>query len=221
MLQTFVVTLPLALAASVSVTSLLLFFSILVAKDKQVENGLAYIAGGVLAYAAMAVVVLFSFAKAAPAGSPHHGGVHAAADFILAALCVILVIKSYFEKGHPEEKKDFALPGGAFAYVGAGALVRIASANTLPPFIAAVKDVSGAHWGAAPSTVLCVLVILITMMPLILPWTLFLFNKKRALVLIGPVSLFLEKNKKMISNTVLVVIAFYMAFHGLKHLGIV
>ncbi len=221
MLELFITTLPLSLAAAVSVTSILVFFTIMVAKDKQLENGLAFIVGGIIAYTAILFIVVFSFDKAAPPDAPKHAEIHAIADFILAGLCALLVIKSFFKKGVEKVKKETKTPGGAFAYLGIGALMRAASANTLPPFIAAVKDVSGAHLSVESSVVMCVLIILITMSPMILPWLLFVFNKEKAIALINPVSRFLEKNKAKISNSVLIVIAVYLAMHGFKHLGII
>jgi hypothetical protein len=221
MSEIFITTLPLSLAAAVSVTSILVFFSIMVAKEKQLENGLAFMLGGIIAYTAVLLVVLFSFDKAVPAGAPKHQEIHAIADFILAGLCALLVVKSFFKKDKKDKEKESKVPGGAFAYLGIGALMRAASANTLPPFVAAVKDVSAAHLAVGSSVILCVLIILITMSPMIIPWLLFVFNKEKAIALITPVSRFLENNKAKISNTVLIVIAVYLAMHGFKHLGII
>jgi hypothetical protein len=219
MFEIFITTLPLSLAAAISVSSILVFFTIMVAKEKQIENGLAFIVGGIISYAIITILVLFSFGQAAPAGAPKHVEMHAIADFVLAGLCVLLVIKAFFKKDDSEKKKEAKIPGGAFAYLGIGALMRAGSANTLPPFIAAVKDVSGAHLSVESTVVLCTLIILTSMFPMVIPWLLFLFNKEKAVALINPVSRFLEKNKKKISNTVLVVIAVYLVMHGFKRLG--
>jgi hypothetical protein len=216
----FMTTLPLSLAASISVTSILVFFTIMVAKEKQLENGLTFITGGILAYAVVLMIVLFSFGKAAPAGAPKHAEIHAIADFILAGLCALLVIKSFIKKDAGEQKKESKVPGGALAYLGLGALMRVASVNTLPPFIAAVKDVSAAHLSVESSVIMCILIILISMFPIIIPWLLFVFNREKAIALINPVSRFLKNNKTKISNTVLIIITVYLTMHGLKHMGI-
>jgi len=79
--------------------------------------------------------------------------------------------------------------------------------------------VSGAHLSVESTVVLSTLIILTSMFPMVIPWLLFLFNKEKAVALINPVSRFLEKNKKKISNTVLVVIAVYLVMHGFKRLG--
>jgi len=183
MLDLFISTLPLSLAAAISVTSILVFFTIMVGKDKQLENGLAFIVGGILAYSVILVIVLFSFGKAAPIGTPKHEEVHAIADFILAGLCALLVIKSLLKKDTAQKKKTTKVPGGALAYLGIGALMRAASANTLPPFIAAVKDVSGAHLPVESTVIMCVLIILISMFPMIIPWLLFVFNREKAIAI--------------------------------------
>ena len=219
MFEIYLTTLPLSLAAAISVTSILVFFTIMVAKEKQVENGLAFIVGGCISYAIIAVLVLFSFGKAATVEAPKHVGLHAMTDFILAGLCVLLVVKTLFKKDAAGKKKEHGKPGNAFVYLGFGALMRVASANTLPPFISAIKDVSGAHLSVESTVIACTLIILTSMFPMLIPWLLFLFNREKAVALINPVSRFLETNKTMISNTVLVVIAVYLVMHGLKHLG--
>ena len=219
MIKIFLATLPLSLAASISVTFFLLFFAILVAKENQLRNSLAFIIGGIFAYAVLTLVILSSFNHAAPATSPHHTDIHAVADFILAAICFVLIISSLKKKNEPEKKKKIKLPGGVFAYGVCGALMRLVSANTLPPYIGAVKDVSGAHLPVMSSAILCVLIILATMLPPIVIWLMFLFNKQKALELIAPLSKFLEKNKNRITNSILVLVVLYLTYHGFKHLG--
>ncbi|MEI8354845.1 MAG: GAP family protein [Deltaproteobacteria bacterium] len=218
MIELLMATLPLSLAAAVSVSSILVFFAILVAKEKQLEHGFAFVLGGISSYAAIAAVVIFSCSAAAPPGSPHHPGLHAGGDFILSALCILLAIKEMLKKADPGKEKKRDLPGGAVAYFGIGALMRGASANTRPPFIAAVKDVSGAHLSSSSSMTLYLMIILVSMAPMIIPLLIFMFNREKAVALILPVNNFLEKNKKRISITVLVVIAFYLALHGFHHL---
>ncbi len=218
MIELLMATLPLSLAAAVSVSSILVFFAILVAKEKQIEHGFAFVLGGISCYAAIAAVVIFSCSAAAPPGSSHHPGLHAGGDFILSALCILLAIKEMLKKADAGKERNRALPGGAVAYFGIGALMRGASANTLPPFIAAVKDVSGAHLSSSSSMTLYLMIILVSMAPMIIPLLIFMFNREKAVALILPVNNFLEKNKKRISITVLVVIAFYLALHGFHHL---
>jgi len=221
MFEIYLTTLPLSLAAAISVSSILVFFTIMVAKEKQVENGLAFIIGGCISYAVIAVLVLFSFGKAAPVTAPKHVGMHAMVDFILAGLCVLLVIKALLKKDDAKKKKDPGKPGNVIVYLGIGALMRAASANTLPPFISAIKHVSDAHLSVQSTVSTCTLIILTSMFPLLIPWLLFLFNREKAVALINPVSRFLEANKTKISNTVLVVIAVYLVMHGFKHLGMI
>ena len=218
MANLFITTLPLSLAAAVSVSSILVFFTIMVAKEKQLEHGFAFVLGGISCYAAIAAVVIFSCSAAAPPGSSHHPVLHAGGDFILAALCILLAIKEMLKKTDPGKEKKRDLPGGTIAYFGIGALMRGASANTLPPFIAAVKDVSGARLPAASSLTMYLLIILVSMVPMIIPLLIFMFNREKAVALIMPVNEFLEKNKKRISIVVLAAIALYLALHGFHHL---
>lgn len=217
MLEIFILTLPLSLAAAISVSSILVFFTIMVAKEKQLENGFAFMAGGVLAYCAIIVLMLLPFGKAAPA-APKHAEIQAVADFILAGLCFLFVIKDFFEKKAFEKKDKNKKRRSALSYLGIGALMRVVSANTLPPFIAAIKDVLGAHLSIESSVILCLIIILTSMLPMIIPWMLFLVDKEKAVDFINPASRFLEKNKRTLNNTVLAVIAVYLVMHGFMHL---
>jgi hypothetical protein len=215
----FMTTLPLSIAASISVTSILVFFAIMVEKERQLENGSVFIAGGVFAYLAIMIVVMLSFDRAAPASSPRHEEIHAVADFLLAGLCIFFVIKSFFKKDAALNEERPKKPRGFWAFFGLGALMRVASANTLPPFMAAINDVSAAQLSFGPSIFMCTLIILISMLPLLIPWLLFLLNREKAVILIKPAGAFLERHKTKISNTVLILIAVYLAQHGLEHLG--
>jgi len=217
MLDIFFQILPLSLAASVSVTSFLVYFAILLAPAKQLQNGLAFITGGIAANAGLTAVVWFSFGHATPASSPHHGIVHAIANFTLAAICLVLVLMSLVKKNSPRKVKKSRTSGGVPAVVFYGVLIRLLSANTVPPYIDAVKDVSGAHLPMMPSMVLCTSVNIISMLPLIVVWLIFLFNKERALAIIHPMGAFLEKHKKIINNSMLILIAIYMVFLGFDH----
>jgi hypothetical protein len=217
MIETFLTIFPLSLAASISVSSTLVFFTIMASKDKQRKNGLAFIAGGILTTTLITLIVLFSFSKAVPVTAPKHSVINGITDFILAGVCVLLLVKSVFKKDRTDKKIDSKRPVSTFEIVGAGAFMR---ADTAPPFIAAVKDVSVAHLSVESSAIFCALNILIAMSPLIITWLLFMFNKEKALAIINPVIGFLEKNKKKISDTVLVMVAIYLAMHGVKHLGL-
>lgn len=216
----FLATLPLSLAASVSITSFLMFFATLLAPENQLRNGLTFIVGGFVANAGLALTILFSFGHAAPASAPQHDVIHASINFTLAATCLILIILSIVKKDEPEKKKEVKLPGGVFAYMATGALMRLVSANTVPPFIDAIKDVSRAHLAVISSAILCTLIIIVTMSPLIAIWLIFLLNKEKAIALINPIGEFLVRNKKIISNITLILIAIYLIFLGFKHLGV-
>jgi hypothetical protein len=217
MIQIFLTTLPLSLAASVSITSFLIFFTALLAPENQLRNGLAIIVGGIVANAGLTLVVLLSIGHAA--SSPHHHNIHAGVNFTLAAICLIVVLLSLKKKKAPRKKKESKMQGGVSAYVVSGMVIRLLSANTVPPYIDAVKDVSGAHLPIMPSTVLCALIMIISMLPLIVIWLIFLFNKEKALAIIHPLGKFLEKNKKNITNITMILIAIYLFILGFDHLG--
>ena len=216
--EIFLTTLPLSLAASISITSFLLFFATLLAPENQLRNGLALIVGGIVANAGLTLAVLFSFGHAAPASSQHHDVIHASVNFTLAAICLILVLLSLKKKGAPTKKKKDRRPGGFGTYMMSGLVIRLLSANTVPPYIDAVKDVSGAHLPLMPSAVLCSLILIVSMLPLIVIWLIFLLNKERALAIIHPLGQFLEKHRKSISNVTLVLIACYLVCLGFDHL---
>ena len=212
MFEVFLSIIPLSLAASVSPTSYLLFFNILVAKQHQLRNGMAFIIGGTLTYTSIAFVVLISIGNVT-SDNPHNE-LHAVADFSLAAISLVLLFVMLREENKTEQKNESKKSSGIFPHVFSGAMIKLVSANTLPPFIAAIKDVSVAHLSMVAIAILCTSVILITMLPLIAPYLLYLFNKKRALVLLAPADHFLGKYKNYINSIILILVALYLIYLG-------
>ena len=213
MVEVFLSIIPLSFAASVSVTSYLLFFNILAAKQHQLRNGLAFIIGGTLTYLVIALVVLISVGNVSSNSNPHNL-LHAVADFSLAAISLALLFVMLREENKTEQKNESKKSSGIFPHVFSGAMIKLVSANTLPPFIAAIKDVSVAHLSMVAIAILCTSVILITMLPLIAPYLLYLFNKKRALVLLAPADHFLGKYKNYINSIILILVALYLIYLG-------
>lgn len=214
MLEIILTTLPLSIAAAVSPTSLLLLLAILMAKEGQVRNGMAYIGGGLLAYTGILVTVLFSYNSAASLSKPPHNLLHGTVDLVLAlvALCILVYLLNKGKSAGP--KKPAKLPQGILAYVMFGASMRVASANTIPPFISAVKAVAGAELAGAAEAVALSAVVLVTMLPLIAPFVLFLFNQEKALALLTPVGDFLTKHRIAIVCAILAVVTVQLAMHG-------
>jgi len=219
MFETFLSTLPLSIASSISVTSILLFLAILVSGKNQVRNGFAFIVGGIITASIIIFIELFSIHKANPGASPNYV-MHAVIDFVLAGICLLLLIMTFigWNKPEQEKKKDDKKSGGVFTYVIMGALIKLVSANTLPPFIGAIKEVAAAQLASAQVVVLCAIILLISMLPVIIPYLLFLFNQQRALVIIDPASTFLKKYKNFINSIVLGLVVIYLCYHGYSHL---
>jgi VanZ family protein len=218
MWQTFISVFPLALASAISVTSILLFLAILVAGENQARNGFAFILGGLLSLAAIAFIVVFPFTKADSGSSPNYT-LHAVFDFALAFVCVIMVIRTWLNRHKTKPEKQIKKSGGFLEYFAIGLVIGLVSANTLPPYIGAVKDISGAKLAIVGDVVLCILIILISMSTILLPYLLFIFNKEAARKIIEPVNVFLKKNKNIINNTLLIVVAVYLCYHGLIRLN--
>lgn len=221
MFEIFLQTLPLSLAASVSVTSFLLFFAILLSPVNPVRNGLAFIVGGLLANAALTLVVLLLLGNATPASSPHRNLVHASVNFTLAATCLVFVLMSLKRNDTPRKKKKNRTSGGVLAVVVSGVFIRLLSANTVPPYIDAVKDVTRAHLPMMSSAILWTSIMVISMLPLIVIWFIFLCHQEKALTIVRPLGVFLENHRKVINNGTLILIACYMVFLGFEHLGMI
>ena len=209
---------PLSLAASISPTSYLLFFAILAGKENQLRNGLAFLVGGTAAYAGILAVVLATLGSPEAPAAPSHASLHGAIDFVLAAVALTLLVMILAKKGDSGPAKPKAQPAGLFAFVLSGASMKLLSANTLPPFIGAVREVAGASVSTAERATAYGVTLLVTMLPLLLPYVLFLFNRERTLALLGPAGAFLEKNKKPILATILGLVTLFLAYHGFIHL---
>lgn len=222
MLEALAVAIPLALAASVSPTSYLLFFAVLASKDRAVRNGLAFLAGGTLAYGAIMTVVLTVSPHARP-GTAHavHSTVHGIVDLALAAVTLAIlahvVTKAPSAGGAPQK----AMPTSALAFFMYGAWLKLLSANTLPPYIAAVREISDAHLPVPQEATGYAVVLLVTMLPMGLPYVLFLFNQEKTLRVLEPVGSFLEGHKKIILATILCLVGVFLIYRGLLHLGFI
>ncbi len=218
MWQTILSILPMAVASAISVTSILLFLAILVSGENQVKNGFAFILGGCIALTAIAFIVVFPFTKADSGSSPDYV-LHAIIDFVLAILCLVLVIRSWLHRHEVKPEKEVKNSGGFLKCLAMGLVIRVVSANTLPPFIGAIKDISGAKLTYSGDITICAIIILISMSTIILPYLLFIFNKKAARKIIDPMNVFLKKYKNIINNTLLIVVAVYLSYHGFIHLN--
>jgi hypothetical protein len=206
-----------AVASAISVTSILLFLAILVSGENQVKNGFAFILGGFISLTAITFIVVFPFTKADSGSSPNYI-LHAVVDFILAILCLVLVIRIWLQRHKVKPEKEVKKSGGFIKFLAIGLVIRVVSVNTLPPFIGAVKDISGSKMSLTVDIAICAIIILISMSTIILPYLLFIFNKKSARKIIDPVNTFLKRNKNIINGTLLLVVGVYLAYHGFKHL---
>lgn len=217
MTETFLSILPLALASAISVTSILLFLAILVSGENQVKNGFAFILGGLIALVAITFIVVFPFSKADPGSTPNYT-MHAMIDFGLSLLCIVLIIRTWLNRHKEKPEKEVKKSGGFLQYLAIGIVIRLVSANTLPPFLGAVKDVSGAGIPVSEEVLLCAIIILISLSTIILPYLIYIFNKENARKIIDPVNIFLSKNKNIINNILLILVAVYLFYHGFLHL---
>ena len=161
--------------------------------------------------------MVFPFTKADSGASPNYV-LHAIIDFGLVLVCVILVIRTWLNRHKVKPGKEVKKSGGFFEYLAIGLVIRLVSANTMPPYIGAVKEISGARLSFAGDILLCAVIILISMSTIILPYLLFIFNKEAAKKIIDPVNVFLKKNKNIINNTLLIVVAIYLSYHGFMYL---
>ena len=135
-------------------------------------------------------------------------------DLVLAAVALGILVYLLRKGNSAGPKKPTKMPQGIFAYIAFGASMRVASANTIPPFISAVKAVAGAELAVAAEAAALSAVVLVTMLPLIAPFVLFLFNQEKALALLTPVGDFLTKHRIAIVSVILAVVTVQLAMHG-------
>jgi len=188
----------------------------MISGGKQIRNGFAFILGGLLTLSLIAFLIVFPLTFA-DSGSSHDQIIHAIIDFGLALLCVIMALRTWFNRNKIKTEKEVKKQGGVMKYFGIGMAIRLLSANTLPPFIGAIKEVSGSGILIGEKIMLCIAVILISMSTIILSYLMFIFNKEIAERILKPVNLFLRKNKNIISISLLTLVAVYLCYHGLLH----
>lgn len=217
MSNVFISILPLAIASSLSVTSLPLFFAILISNEKQLKNGFAFILGGILALTIIAILIVLPL-SVIDSGVLHHDILHAILDFGLALFCMILGLITWLKKGKSKAPTDAKKHSGAVKYFVYGMVIRLLSVNTLPPYIGSIKEITGLNLSLADEIILSSLVIFISMLTIILPFVVYIFNRETAKKLLNPLSNFLLKNKKTINISLLFLVSVYLCYQGFTRL---
>ncbi|MEI6287664.1 MAG: GAP family protein [Bacillota bacterium] len=219
MAEVLLSSLPLAIVSAISATSFVIFFAVLSGKSRQVGSGLAFIIGGVIANFIIAMIVIFFVGNSPIVKSNPHNLAHAIGDFIIAALAIVIIVVKALKDRKPKPAKTNTRPGSILAYAGYGFGLRVASANCLPPYIAAIHMLAMTKGVAVAEVISASLVInFISLLPLILALLMFLLFKEKALKLLSPISSFLGRNSGRIFYITLVLVAGYLVVKGIGHL---
>ena len=209
MQEAFLQILPLALAATISPTGLLLVMAILSGKDNPRRKALEFILGALLFLICLNQVLTRFF----PTAFDRTGNPHASAmvDIGLGVLIVLIVAKGIFfpKKKKAEKEKKRKQP-----YFIIGFFFMIVNTSTLIPFIAASKIISDAKLGSIDEIVLDVFLIVVTMALITLPVAVSYLLPKQSEKILAPISSFMDRHGKMLARLVLLAIAVYLIIHG-------
>ncbi|MFA6075564.1 MAG: GAP family protein [Negativicutes bacterium] len=208
---------PLALAASISPGCFVLFIKVLFEKQHPRRNGLTYLIGAIIANIAILAFALATFGYTAPVRMPHPL-LHAIIDFILAGLSVTMLIKMFAKK--PEHVKATSKkPAGVVGYLLTGFMMKLLEASNLPPLIGAVHSVRGAGVVFTVALPAYILVLALSVLPLLATYAVFIANKQLALTLIAPIGNFIEKYKDRMVKIALTLVTILLALSGVLHLA--
>ncbi|MFA6035147.1 MAG: GAP family protein, partial [Myxococcota bacterium] len=148
MQQAIVKAVPLALATALSSGLFLFMVLILMKKERQLKNGLAFLAGVLLALAAVGTIMLLAV-KQADAAEPHKKTLASVVvDLALGGFLLGLLIKTTLFPV-PEKVREpgaqSSKPRPLYQYFIGGVVMRLLSLDTMPPFIGVTKNIAMSH----------------------------------------------------------------------------
>ena len=211
------ITLPLALAASISPSCSVLFIQILSGKYHQRNHGLAFILGATLATIIVIAAALFSFGHVTVAHKPHSLA-RAVFDFTLALLSLYLLMSSFLDAKRTSAKPKAERAGGFLRYLFLGLWMKIINVNTLPPLVGAIHEVAEADMSIAYKGMVYAVIAALTVLPMLIPYILFLVSKRLTLSLVKPIAAYVDCNKTKIVRLVLLLVMILTVIHGVRNL---
>ena len=222
MSETIITILPLALASAISPADFVVLIKILAGAQHQRRNALAFILGGASMYVLVLVATVLAFEHSLghpPVMHHPHNLDHAIVNFTLAGLAVFLFIRM-LTACLPEKSIAEAKPAdGPVSCYLLGLGMKLLSLNALLPFIGAVHEVSESGLWFDQRVVVFGMAIAIAILPMLVPFAVFLLNEQLALKLVVPIGNFIDRNKARVVKIALPLVAVIFCYHGFVYLG--
>jgi cytochrome c biogenesis protein CcdA len=208
--RTIIEILPLALAASISPSGLLLVMAILSGKEDPKRKALEFVLGATVFMVALGLVILLSF-NPAISQAKQPGRASALIDIGLGVLIVLVVAHSVFfkKKAKQEKQKKHKRP-----FFVIGFLFMIVNTSTLIPFIAACKIIADNKLRLAGALISFLFLLAITMSLIALPVVITYLMPRSAEKLLAPLKSFMSKHGTVIAQAFFFAIAIYLIVHG-------
>ena len=213
--RTLAQVVPLALAATISPTGLLLILSILSSGDKPRRKSIFFLLGSLLFLIMAGIVVMLFFQPLAGAFS-EPARVSGAVDIVLALLILLIVGRTALKRRQPQPAR--VLRQRPRPYFALGFFYMFQNASTLIPFIAACKIIGEDGEPLWSSMLSFTVVVLVTMLMVSTPVIIACVAPKKSALALDPLKVFMKQHSDIIIQVVLAIFAaaaVYLLIHGL------
>ncbi len=211
MTETFLKMLPCSLAAAVNPVGILIVFFLLSRKDKPIQRAWLFLAGSTV------VLVILTFLAhillKLTINSAHHPDL--VSSLIDIGLGLILVILACL----PKHKKQANIKKEASLweeFVGGFLFMAIFDLETIVFYLAAIKLTLDSHLNTGGTLILFIVNLLITMSTMALPAFLVIVAPQKSAKILAALNKFVTNNGAIISKIVILVIALYLFYNGIK-----
>ena len=214
MQKTLIEILPLALAAAMSPSGLLLVFTILSGKKDPKRGSLAFVLGSMLFLIVLGLLVMLTFNPAVKQAN-HPEKISAIIDIVLGSLILVVTGRSLLVK---KKEKKASGKSRKRPYFVIGFFYMVVNTSTLIPFIAASKIIAENSLGPGGSVIAFVYLLVITMSLISLPVIMTFLLPAQSEKILGPLKSFMSRHGARIAQVFFLVIAVYLIARGVVDL---
>lgn len=217
MKQTLAEILPLALAASLNPTAVLVESAIISGREQGRRDSLLFVIGGTCFLVALGLLVMFFFNHTV-LPSDHYRRLSAWIDIILGLLIALVVLRSL--AGGRKKESRWARTGRRRPYLIVGFIFMAVNTSTNIPFVAASKAIADNQLPWEEAAVLFVLLVLVTISLMTFPVAFSYAAPQQAERVMLRLNAFFSRYGNRLVQGFFLLVAVYLVWKGLRDLDL-